>query len=95
MIAQRDVAVLEAGAAFLEHVLGLADRLLATGDDDVELPARMGWSAIAMALMPGRHTLLMVRAGTFIGIPAATAALRAGIWPAAAVRTWPMITYST
>src|SRR3954469_22027081 len=45
--------------------------------------------------MPDRHTLLMVSAGTVIGMPALAAACRAGIWPAPAVRTWPMITYST
>src|ERR671917_318193 len=28
-------------------------------------PARMSWSASAIALSPDRHTLLMVRAGTF------------------------------
>ena len=38
------------------------------------------------------HTLLMLRAGTFMGMPAATAAWRAGIWPAPAVRTCPMMT---
>src|SRR6476469_8374015 len=48
-----------------------------------------------MASIPDRHTLLILRAGTDIGMPAATAAWRAGIWPAPAVRTWPMITYST
>ena len=55
-------------------------------------PARMSWSARAMASMPDRHTLLIVSAGTVIGIPALTAAWRAGIWPAPAVRTWPMMT---
>ena len=55
-------------------------------------PARMSWSARAMASMPERHTLLIVSAGTVIGMPALTAAWRAGIWPAPAVRTWPMIT---
>ena len=33
-----------------------------------------------------------IKAGTVIGIPAATAAWRAGIWPAPASSTWPMIT---
>jgi hypothetical protein len=32
-------------------------------------PARMSWSAIAMAEMPDRHTLLTVIAGTVIGMP--------------------------
>src|SRR6195952_4621228 len=58
-------------------------------------PARMSWSASAIAFSPERHTLLMVSAGTSIPMPAATAACRAGIWPAPAVSTWPMITYST
>ena len=55
-------------------------------------PARISWSASAMASMPERQTLLMVSAGTFIGMPALTAAWRAGIWPAPACSTWPMIT---
>src|SRR6516162_6091365 len=58
-------------------------------------PARMSWAASAMASRPDRHTLLIVIAGTVIGIPAATAAWRAGICPAPACRTWPMITYWT
>ena len=55
-------------------------------------PARISWSASAMALMPERHTLLMVMLGTFIGMPPATAAVRAGFCPAPARMTWPMIT---
>ena len=55
-------------------------------------PARIIWSAMAMALMPERQTLLIVSAGTLIGMPALTAACRAGIWPAPAWSTWPMIT---
>lgn len=45
--------------------------------------------------MPDRHILLIVSDGTSQPIPAATAAWRAGICPAPAVRTWPMITYPT
>ena len=37
----------------------------------------------------------MVSAGTSQPMPASTADCRAGIWPAPAVSTWPMITYST
>ena len=55
-------------------------------------PARMSWSASAIASTPERQTLLIVRAGTPMGIPPATAAWRAGIWPAPAVSTCPMIT---
>ena len=55
-------------------------------------PARISWSASAIALMPDRQTLLIVIAGTVIGMPPATAAVRAGIWPAPAWMTWPMIT---
>ena len=55
-------------------------------------PARISWSAIAMALSPERQTLLMVIDGTLIEIPPATAALRAGFCPAPARMTWPMIT---
>ena len=52
----------------------------------------MNWSAMITAWMPERHTLLTVVDGTFIGMPPATAACRAGSWPAPAVSTWPMIT---
>ena len=45
--------------------------------------------------MPDRHILLIVSEATSQPIPAATAAWRAGICPAPAVNTWPMITYST
>ena len=55
-------------------------------------PARISWSAKAMASIPERHTLLIVREGTSMGMPAAAAACRAGICPAPAVSTWPMIT---
>ena len=55
-------------------------------------PARISWSASAIALRPDRQTLLIVIDGTFIGMPPATAAPRAGIWPAPARMTWPMIT---
>ena len=48
-----------------------------------------------MASIPDKHILLIVSAGTSQPMPAATAAWRAGIWPAPAVSTWPMITYST
>ena len=58
-------------------------------------PARISWSASAMASSPDRHTLLIVMAGTSIGMPAGTAACRAGICPTPACSTWPMITYST
>ena len=58
-------------------------------------PARMSWSASAIASRPDRQTLLMVSDGVLIGMPAPTAAWRAGIWPAPACRTCPMITYWT
>ncbi len=58
-------------------------------------PARISWSASAIASMPDRQTLLTVIAGTVIGMPALTAAWRAVIWPVPACSTWPMITYST
>ena len=47
-------------------------------------PARISWSAIAIALRPDRHTLLIVIDGTSIAMPPATAAPRAGFWPAPA-----------
>ena len=40
--------------------------------------------------MPERHTLLMVLAGTVIGMPAFAAAWRAVIWPWPACSTWPI-----
>src|SRR4029453_9408006 len=58
-------------------------------------PARINWSARAMASMPDRHTLLIVSAGVVIGMPAATAAWRAVICPVPACSTCPMITYCT
>src|SRR5207245_320630 len=58
-------------------------------------PARINWSARAMAFSPDRHTFLMVIAVTSFGIPAAMAAWRAVICPAPAWRTCPMITYWT
>ncbi len=48
-----------------------------------------------MASRPDRQTLLTVRAGTVMGMPARTAACRAGICPAPAWITCPMITYWT
>ena len=48
-----------------------------------------------IAVNPLRQTLLMVVAGTVHGSPAATAAWRAGFWPAPAWTTWPMRTWST
>ena len=55
-------------------------------------PARMSWSASAIASRPERQTLFSVNEGTDIGMPPATAAGRAGFWPAPAWMTWPMIT---
>ena len=55
-------------------------------------PALISCAASAIASRPDRHTLLIVSEGTVIGIPPATAACRAGIWPAPACSTWPMIT---
>src|SRR3954453_10401595 len=58
-------------------------------------PARIIWSAVAIAARPDGQTLFTVSAGTSIGMPAATAACRAVIWPCPACRTCPMIVYST
>ena len=58
-------------------------------------PSSTYWAAVAMALSPDRQTLLTVRAGTVIGIPAPAAACLAVIWPCPAWRTWPMTTCST
>jgi len=50
-------------------------------------PTRISWSASAIASMPDRHTLLIVRAGTSSGMPPLYAAWRAGTCPAPAVST--------
>ena len=54
-------------------------------------PARIIWSAVAIALMPDRQTLLIVIEGSDSGSPAAMPAVRAGFCPAPARMTWPMI----
>jgi hypothetical protein len=54
-------------------------------------PARIIWSAIAIADIPERHTLLIVIAGTSLGRPAPIDAWRDVICPAPACRTWPTI----
>ena len=58
-------------------------------------PSLISCEASAMASRPDRHTLFTVTAGTLIGMPAATAACRAVIWPAPACSTCPMIAYWT
>ena len=58
-------------------------------------PARISWSASAIAVMPDRQTLLTLSDGTVIGMSAPTAAWRAGICPAPACSTCPKITYCT
>ena len=55
-------------------------------------PARISWSASAMASSPLRHTLLIRIDGTVIGMPASADALRTGSCPAPAWSTWPMMT---
>ena len=47
-------------------------------------PARIIRSAISIARIEDAHTLLIVSEGTSFGIPAPTAAWRAGAWPAPA-----------
>ena len=63
------VAVLGAGARVRQQVRRLRHRLHAAGDDDSNSPARMSWSASAIASRPERHTLLSVTDGTDIGMP--------------------------
>jgi hypothetical protein len=55
-------------------------------------PAAIIWSARYTAFSPDRQTLLTLTDGTRMGMPALTAAWRAGTWPCPAIRTWPMIT---
>ena len=49
-------------------------------------PARISWSASAIASSPDRQTLLIVSAGVLIGMPAPTAAWRAGDLPGAGLQ---------
>src|SRR4051812_45171935 len=58
-------------------------------------PARSWSAAIMMAFMPEPHILLMVVVGTWVGMPAPSAAWRAGAWPRPADRTQPMMTSCT
>ena len=58
-------------------------------------PERIIWSARWMAYSPERQTLLTVRAGTPMGMPAFTAACRAGFCPWPACSTCPITTWST
>ena len=55
-------------------------------------PARIIWSASAIAVVPDRHTLSTFSAGTSLGIPAAIAACRAVICPVPARITCPITT---
>jgi hypothetical protein len=55
-------------------------------------PARIIWSASAMAVVPDRQTLSTFSAGTSLGIPAAIEAWRAVTCPVPARITWPMTT---
>ena len=55
-------------------------------------PAAISWSARMIVFSPDRQTLLIVVAGTLIGMPAWEAAWRAPIWPTPACSTWPMYT---
>ena len=58
-------------------------------------PALIRSWASMMAFMPEPQTLLMVVAPAENGMPAATAACRAGAWPRLAGSTQPMITSDT
>src|SRR3990172_9057487 len=58
-------------------------------------PAAMAMPAKATAFSPEPHTLLTVKEGTAIGIPACTAHWRAGFSPRPACSAFPMITSST
>src|SRR5258706_9773556 len=58
-------------------------------------PALIACDASMTALSPDPHTLLTVTAETLAGIPALSAAWRAGAWPVPPWITWPMITSCT
>ena len=71
-----------AEARLRQEVRRVRHRLHAAGDDDARAPpARIIRSAISIARIDDAHTLLIVSAGTSFGIPAPTAACRAGAWP--------------
>ena len=81
----------------------LLDRLDLTDDIDsippatatCRWPALIACAASMTALSPEPHTLLRVKAGVSLGIPARIMACRAGFWPWPACRTLPMMTSST
>ncbi len=54
-------------------------------------PSRIACAASATARRPEPQTWLMVMAVRSVGMPALTAAWRAGFWPWPAVSTWPKI----
>lgn len=67
-------AVLEALAGLRQQVGALVMDSWPPATTTSNSPARMSWSASAMASRPERHTLLTVSAGTLMGMPASTAA---------------------
>ena len=58
-------------------------------------PDAICWAASATARRPDPQSWLMPKAVCSTGMPAFTEAWRAGFWPEAAVRIWPMMTSST
>jgi hypothetical protein len=81
-------------ACLRQQVRGVRHRLIPPVTT-TSLPVLIIRSASSIALIDEAQTLLIVSAGTSFGMPAATAAWRAGAWPAPACSTWPMTTYPT
>ena len=88
----RDVAVLAARAAVHQQVRSPRHRLLTAGHDDVELTGADQLIGQRDRIDPGEAHLVDGQRGHVQPRPAPTADCRAGICPAPAVRTWPMIT---
>src|SRR6185295_3993384 len=60
-----------------------------------EAPLTSAWYPSATERRPEPQSWLTPQAGLSTGMPAAMEAWRAGFWPCAAVRIWPMMTSET
>ena len=81
VVCHRDIALLEAGARLRKQVRCLRYRLLAARHDHLDAAGADQLIGQQNESIPDRHTLLIVSAGTDLGMPPATAACRAGSCP--------------
>ena len=81
--------LLAPGAPLGQQVRGPRHGLHPASDHHVEFAGREPLAASAMAFRPDGQNLLRLMDGTVTGIPAATAACRAGFCPASACRRRP------